>query len=165
MKNYLILACFIIFISSCSSEYTYQDHLSQILGIDEVQIKGKTLKESWAIGEWYICESYKLDKSSISSFIEGKKNNDLYSSDTIWHKVNWRKLPVDSLHENVLSMVINYKASKTIDKLTSQMKSIIDSNTGYYSFLYQPPMEYPPKLIFFLLDGKNDLLYVVDLKF
>lgn len=61
-------------------------------------------------------------------------------------------------------MVINYSAGKGIDRQTTQMKNVIESKSGYYSFIYQSPLKNPEKLIFFLLDDKNNTLYAVDLK-
>lgn len=80
---HLLLIFFISITSSCQDKYIYQEYLPSILGTKEVKIKNKVLYDSWAIGEWYICETYQLDKATLDSFFKGKKNNSLYHSDSI----------------------------------------------------------------------------------
>ena len=44
----------------CDDNYLYENKLTQILGVGQVKIKDKSISDSWAIGEWYICEIYYL---------------------------------------------------------------------------------------------------------
>jgi hypothetical protein len=148
-----------------NDQYVYESKITQILGINKVEIKGKSMTDSWAIGEWYICETYNLTKENLNSFLAGNKRNELYSADSLWFRKDWEKLPIDSQYNEIKDMVINYMATSKIEKRTNEMGQIISTCSGYYSFLCQPTIENPQKVLFLLLDEKTNKLFVVDLKF
>ena len=172
LKNRIIIAliCFVLCLVGFfmffyqDNQSTYENELPQILGIEKVEIKGKSIGESWAIGEWYICEIYDLTKEDFNSFLTGNKRNELYSTDSLWFRENWKKLPIDSQYNEVKDMVINYQATNKIETTTNEMKQIISVGSGFYSFLCQPTIENPQKVLFFLFDEKTNKLFVVDLK-
>lgn len=172
LKNRIIVASICIILCLvfsfklfwCDDNYLYENKLTQILGVGQVKIKDKSISDSWAIGEWYICEIYYLTPKDFYSFLVGSKQNKLYSADNLWFRKNWEKLPVDSQYNEVKDMIINYRATKKIELITNEMKQIISNCSGFYSFLCQPTIENPQKVLFFLLDEKTNKLFVVDLK-
>lgn len=148
-----------------SADYIYADKLDQILGIESsVKIKDKTIADSWAMGEWYICETYDIEKIGVKSFSLGNLNNLLLEDEKNWVRTNWLKLPIDSIYNNAESEVFNYIANAEIDKRIKEMEHIISSNSGYYSFLCSPAFDAPQKTIFCLLDTVQYRLFIVDLK-
>ncbi|MDR3060204.1 MAG: hypothetical protein LBU84_18945 [Prevotella sp.] len=156
------IACFIIW--GNSNKYIYEQHLKQILGIGSVKIKNKTLNDSWAIGEWYICETYDLDQESVNLFICGSQNNSLYSADSLWFKIDWQKLPIENQYQDIKDLVLNYSANNGIDKQIDKMKTVFSANSGYYSIMSQPSFEDPQKVIFFLLDQTKNQLFIINTK-
>ena len=61
-------------------------------------------------------------------------------------------------------MIINYAANASLNRIINEIKNVLSSNNGYYSFLVQPSFDIPEKILFCLLDVKGHRLYVVDLK-
>lgn len=165
----VVILCVICILGSLvvmsRDKYLYANNLNQILGLEHVAIEDKKLADSWAVGEWYICESYRLDSASIRSFlsITAPKNN-FYLSDNKWKRVNWEKLPVKDAYSDIVSMIVNYAANASVNKTINDIKNVLTFNNGYYSFLAQPSASNPEKILFCLLDIKGRCLYVVDLK-
>lgn len=162
----LCVLCIIVFMIVLNlDKFTYDNDLEQILGVKQVAIENKKLVDSWAVGEWYVCESYELDKMSLSSFLSmpAPKNN-IYLSDDKWIRVDWERLPVNDAYSAVESMIINYAANASLNRIINEIKNVLSSNNGYYSFLVQPSLDIPEKILFCLLDVKGHRLYVVDLK-
>ena len=99
----LCVLCIIVFMIVLNlDKFTYDNDLEQILGVKQVTIENKKLVDSWAVGEWYVCESYELDKMSLSSFLSmpAPKNN-IYLSDDKWIRVDWERLPVNDAYSAV----------------------------------------------------------------
>lgn len=166
----IVIGIIICLISFCAffydnDRYIYLNKITQILDVENVEIKSKSIVESLGIGEWYICETYNLAQENLNVFFAEKKQNKLYLTDSLWIRKDWDKLPINSQYNEIRDMVVNYMATKKIEQRTNEMHQIISGNEGYYSFLCQPSIENPQKVLFFLLDKKNNKLFVVDLNF
>lgn len=162
----LCVLCIIVCIVVLNlDKFTYDNDLEQILGVKQVAIENKEIVDSWAVGEWYVCESYELDKMSLGSFLSmPAPRNNIYLSEDEWIRVNWEKLPINNAYSAVESMIVNYAANASLNKIINEMKNVLSSNNGYYSFLVQPSLDIPEKILFCLLDIKGHRLYIVDLK-
>lgn len=167
LKNSIILLVFIMLILGSFfyfnlDKYTYKSHLSQILGIKDVQFIDKNLTDSWALGEWYICETYDLSNENTSALIP--TSNLLYSSDKNWKRKDWERLPIDSICNGAKKLVLDYHATDGLEKKIEEINNLLSAGSGYYSFLCQPSFEHPQKVVFFLLDERENRLFIVDLK-
>jgi len=159
----LFILGFIFYMSS--EDYVYADKLNQILGTENsIKIKDKTIADSWAMGEWYICETYDIEKIDTTPFLLENTNNLVLEDEENWIRTNWKRLPIDSIYNNAELEVLNYSANEEIDKRIEEMKLVISSNCGYYSFLCNPVFDAPQKTIFCLLDTVQYRLFIVDLK-
>ena len=145
------------------NKYNYNTQLDKILNIENVKVKNKRFADSWAIGEWYICEIY--DINNLNDFISGNKKNYLYYSDNNWYRKDWDHLPVDSSYNGIIEKVFNYQSTKKISNIIKEMENILLSERGYYSFLCQPLGDEAQKIIFFLLHMDSNRLYIIDLYF
>ncbi|WP_280670014.1 MULTISPECIES: hypothetical protein [unclassified Dysgonomonas] len=110
-KITIVIICFILCIVIfyifffCNEQYIYESKITQILDIDKVEIRDKSISESGAIGEWYVCETYDLTKEDFNSFLVGNRQNKLYLSDGVWIRKNWENLPIDSQYNEIKNMV------------------------------------------------------------
>lgn len=142
---------------SCKRDFIYIDKTTEIMGEDMGECIEKRHASSEAIGEWYVCETYKFENNNIIMPI----HNSLFDNSTSWIKQDWQLLPVDSNSE-ISDVIINYCGTYGTQRLSGEMKKINELGCGYYSFCVKPSLDDPRYIIFCMFDSSETRLYVVD---
>lgn len=163
----LIFSAFLfLFLSSCNTSF-FKDDLSQILGVEKVEIENIQTLDEWAgtQGDGFVLEVYELSEKTVATFINQSSKNlpDKKEENKNWQKYNWNKTPVDSSFSEIFMMCLNYSSdSQELKAQLNEIKQLIEKEGLYYSFYYRPDKENPQNVQLFILDIQNRKLYTID---
>lgn len=163
----LIFSAFLfLFLSSCNTSF-FKDDLSQILGVEKVEIENSQMLDEWAgtQGDGFILEVYELSEKTVQTFIDQSSKNlpDKNEEGKDWQKYNWSKAPVDSSYNEVFIMCLDYASdSKKLKVQLNEIKKVMENEGVYYSFYYRPYKENPQNVQLFILDVQSRKLYTID---
>lgn len=164
----LVLLILVFILNNQFKKYTYIEQINTILNIDNVEVKNKKLHNGsidWSIGEWYVCETYKLSEKDVGMFLQGNKKNELFLTDNSWFRKDWNRTPISDSYKDIQDMITSRNATAGIEKIINEIEKTLFSNYGYYSFLCKPSIEFPQKVVFFLLNIKTNELFIIDVHF
>ena len=163
----LIFCTFLfLFVSSCNTSF-FKDDLSQILGVEKVEIENSQMLDEWAgtQGDGFILEVYELSEKTVQTFIDQSSKNlpDKKDEGKDWQKYNWSKAPVDSSYNEVFIICLNYSGnSEKLKVQLNEIKKVMENERVYYSFYYRPDKENPQNVQLFILDVQSRKLYTID---
>jgi hypothetical protein len=153
-------------LSSCNTSF-FKDDLSQILGVEKVEIKNSQTLDEWAgmQGDGFILEIYDLSEKTVQAFKDKPLKNlpDKKEEGKEWKKYNWSTFPVDSSYNEVFIMCLNYSSdSEKLKVQLNEIKKLMGKEEVYYSFYYRPDKNNPQNVQLFILDIQSRKLYTID---
>lgn len=152
----MFFCCFIL--ASCSR------NLSDILGIDEINLEGKIYsKDTTGInGEGYLFEIYSLSAGTVKTFVSSSSKSEYPSKNSYIDDVkNWSKTPLND--EKVLELVLsNYTTDIEEKKMIASLRKALSSINNYYAYGYSKTDGAMYRIEFYLLDIKENKLYVFE---
>lgn len=157
--NKLFLPIILLVFVSCNGYY-FKDKLSNILGVNNVEIENKfSINEYGGVhGDGIIFETYKLSKKTIIDF--QNKIADTNKIKQIGQFARWKLTPIDSIYNEPLSMIIDYKSSNSnLDRKMQELNKAIRKKNVYYCLIYDEAKE---DVHLFLLDINDNTLYAID---
>ncbi|MBA3827724.1 MAG: hypothetical protein H0X33_02200 [Taibaiella sp.] len=163
----LICSVFLfLFLSSCNTSF-FKDDLSQILGVDKVEIENSQKLNEWAgrQGDGFVLEIYYLSEKTVRAFKDKPLKNlpDKREEGKEWKKYNWSASPVDSSYNEVFIMCLNYSSnSEKLKVQLNEIKKLMGKKGVYYSFYYRPNKYNPQNVQLFILDIQSRKLYTID---
>jgi len=164
--RYLFLISLLLGLSNCSKPF-FKNELSQILGVDKIEIKDVHIvtDEFAGFGKSYSMEIYDLSDNTIYTFINepSKQLPDKKEIGKKWQKHLWSETAVDSGYNEIFGMALNYyNGDKKLENQLNEIKQLLGKTGVYYSFYYYPNKDNPNHVQLFVLDTEMKKFYAID---
>jgi len=160
-KSYYLLVLTIIFLTSCSEGKL---DLKDVLGT-EIDLINKDYEYGDYLtfsGEGYAGLLYSLSDTEMNSVINKISSQELPLEKELFKRQFWTKTPINKKSEDVVSLISSYHSKdKEFLKFQKELKSIITNNDNYFSYYYKETEGNIYDIELYLLDTKNNKIYIV----
>ena len=165
LSNYYLFLCLLLFGYSCKKKNSFEKEIPNLL--NNLEIKNvESIYSNNEIGgfnEGYYIEIYKIPNVFIEDFI--KNNNKKIISKSGWKTSNWLKTPINSTFEDIQILALNYHTdSPELKNKLNDVKKVLNDQNGFYSFYYKEVEGVPNSVQIFVIDIKENIIYIIENK-